>query len=309
MANLAIPRPFLKWVGGKAQLADDLVGHLPRYFLDYHEPFVGGGALFFRLHRDGHIRHAFISDLNAELMDAYLAVRDYVEDVIELLSSYSYDKDFYYDLRSRDPWEMDLPTRVARMIYLNKTGYNGLYRVNKQGKFNVPFGRYKSPKYCDPDNLRAVSKALKNVEIACASFKTVLRRARRGDLVYFDPPYVPVSKTSNFTAYQSDGFSIDDQRELRDVCVALTERDVNVMLSNSATDLVRALYAAPDFTIDKVQANRAINSNAKRRGKLTELVVTNYPLERVTQLRLLESRTRFAPNYAVSDRRLNSLLV
>lgn len=293
MGNLAIPRPFLKWAGGKTQLANDLVEHLPRWFGGYHEPFLGGGALFFRLHRDRHVRHAFISDLNEELIDTYITIRDHVEEVIELLSGYPHDKVFYYDLRSQDPWEMDLPARAARMIYLNKTGYNGLYRVNKQGRFNVPFGRYTSPKYCDSDNLRAVSSALQDIGIACASFETVLTRAKPGDLVYFDPPYAPVSETSNFTSYQADGFSAEDQRKLRNVCLELTERNVSVMLSNSDTGLVRTLYSAPAFSFSEAQANRAINSNAKRRGKMTELIVTNYPMEMVAQLLLLESRTRF----------------
>ncbi|MBC7252161.1 MAG: Dam family site-specific DNA-(adenine-N6)-methyltransferase, partial [Anaerolineae bacterium] len=267
----------------------------------YHEPFVGGGALFFRLYRDGLIQRASISDLNAELIDTYIAIRDHVEEVIALLSSYPYQREFYYELRSRDPWKMDLPARAARMIYLNKTCYNGLYRVNRQGKFNVPFGRYKSPKYCDPDNLRAVSQALQGVEIICAPFETVLERAKPGDLVYFDPPYVPVSKTADFTAYQPDGFSLDDQIRLRDVCIELSERNVSVMVSNSDTDFVRTCYAAPYFTISEVQANRAINSNAKGRGKLTELIITNYPAK-VIQLRLLESRAIVAPTYTAGNR-------
>jgi DNA adenine methylase len=294
MANQRVPRPFLKWAGGKTQLMGTLTKRAPRHFCGYHEPFVGGGALFFKLYRERCLHHAFLTDINAELIETYLAIRDCVEDVITLLSGYPHDKDFYYDLRSQDPWEMDAPSRAARMIYLNKTGYNGLYRVNRRGKFNVPFGRYTLPKYCDVDNLNAVSKTLQGVDIACASFEEVLKRAKPGDFVYFDPPYVPLSKTAHFTAYQSNGFSQDDQRKLRDVCVELTRRNVNVMLSNSDTGLVQTLYAVPSFIFSKVQANRAINSNAKKRGKLTELIVTNYPLEEVAQLRLLESRARYA---------------
>ena len=300
MTKLAIPRPFLKWAGGKTQLLEDLMERLPQYFLGYHEPFVGGGALFFRLYREGLIHRAVISDLNAELINTYLAIRDHVEDVIGLLSSYPHSKEFYYDLRSQDPWKMSIPAQAARTIYLNKTGYNGLYRVNKQGKFNVPFGRYKSPKYCDANNLRAVSRALQNVEIVCVSFERVLERVRPGDFVYFDPPYAPLSKTSNFTAYHANGFSENDQRKLRDVCVELTRLNVNVMLSNSDIDFIRTLYSASDFTISEVYANRAINSNARRRGKVTELVVTNYPIDKVAQLRLLESRARFATDFLES---------
>ena len=294
MTNLAVPRPFLKWAGGKTQLLADLTERVPQYFGTYHEPFVGGGALFFKLYRGKRIVDAFISDLNAELIDAYLAVRDHVEDVIGLLSGYPHDQEFYYNLRSQDPWKMDLPERAARMIYLNKTGYNGLYRVNKQGQFNVPFGRYKAPKYCDRANLEAVSRALRNARIECASFESVLERAQPGDFVYFDPPYAPISRTSYFTAYQPNGFSRQDQRILRDVCLELTERSVNVMLSNSATHLVRRLYSGYRLIVGEVRANRAINSNAKKRGKLTELIVTNYPIESAAQLRLLESRRRYA---------------
>ncbi len=277
MKHLAIPRPFLKWAGGKRQLLNDLLERLPLQFGNYHEPFVGGGALFFKLYRENKIQHqAFIADLNAELIDAYLAVRDCVHDVAALLSGYPHDQDFYYDLRAQDPWAMSLAHRAARMIYLNKTGYNGLYRVNRQGRFNVPFGRYKSPRYCDVENLNAVSLALQNANIRRASFETTLDRARPGDLVYFDPPYAPRSATANFTAYQAHGFRERDQLELRDLCVELTRRGVYVMLSNSATELIQTLYDRPKFTIHHVQAGRAINSNARRRGKLAEFVVTNY---------------------------------
>ncbi len=294
MANSVVPRPFLKWAGGKTQLLDDLTAYLPRYFLTYHEPFVGGGALFFYLYRERKIRRAFIADLNAELIDTYIAIRDYVEDVIELLSEYSYDEKFYYNLRAQDPWKMPLPARAARMIYLNKTGYNGLYRVNKQGKFNVPFGRHKSPQYCDVENLRAVSVALQDVEIACASFETVLEHVKPGDLVYFDPPYAPMSSTANFTAYHADGFAEDDQIKLRDVCLELTRLGVNVMLSNSDVELIQALYDTDScFNINRVHASRAINSNAKKRGKLTELIITNYPAEKIAQPRLLEAQVQF----------------
>jgi len=171
---------------------------------------------------------------------------------------------------------MTLPERAARMVYLNKTGYNGLYRVNRKGKFNVPFGRYKRPKVCDADNLRAGSEALQDAEIACASFESVLDRAVPGDLVYFDPPYVPLSRTASFTAYQAGGFGQEEQGRLRDVCLALTRRGIKVMLSNSATEVVRELYAGPAFTISEVRAKRSINSNAARRGKLAEWIVTNY---------------------------------
>lgn len=249
---------------------------MPQRLGVYHEPFIGGGALFFELYRRGFLSKAVISDLNTELIDAYIAIRDQVEEVINLLATYPHNADFFYGLRAENPWQLDLPRRAARMIYLNKTCYNGLYRVNRQGKFNVPFGRYKSPTYNDPENLRAVSKALGNVTILCVSFETVAERAQAGDWVYFDPPYAPLTATANFTSYQADGFDQAAQEKLRDVCLALTHRKVNVTLSNSATATIGALYQLPEFEVTAVVANRAINSNPDRRGKLSEYLVTNY---------------------------------
>ena len=290
MVNL-LPHPFLKWAGGKTQLVGELKERKPPSFNAYHEPFVGSGALFFKLFRDRLIQRASISDLNSELIDAYIAVRDQVDSVIGLLSEYPHNEDFYYSLRAKNPQELDLPARAARMIYLNKTGYNGLYRVNSRGGFNVPFGRYKSPKYLDQDNLRVVSKALQEVEINCSSFETILARARSGDWVYFDPPYDPLSPTANFTSYHANGFSSEDQKRLRDVCIELSERNVYIMLSNSATETIRALYSAyPGFAASEVLANRAINSNSAKRGKITELIITNYAFEIDVQLKSVEKR-------------------
>lgn len=294
MSVAPIPRPFLKWAGGKTQLANELIARMPAGFNVYHEPFVGGGALFFRLYRDGYIKGAVLSDINAELIDTYRAIRECVEDVIELLASYPLDKDFFYALRALDPWKLALPERAARMIYLNKSGYNGLYRVNKQGKFNVPFGRYKKPYYLDFDNLRAVSRALQGVEIFCASFESVLDRARERDWVYFDPPYVPLSSTANFTSYHANGFGLEDQERLRDVCLILHERGVYTMLSNSNTQFVRKLYNAPQFHISEVLASRPINSDGAKRGKISELIITTYPMKDFVQPRLLEHRAKYS---------------
>lgn len=288
MGSYIVPRPFLKWAGGKTRLANELLARAPVRFNTYHEPFLGGGALFFRLYRENRIKHAVLSDINAELIDTYQAIRDCVTDVMAVLATYPHDKAFYYELRAKDPWALSQPERAARMIYLNKTGYNGLYRVNRKGQFNVPFGRYKSPKYLDPENLRSVSRALQHVEILCTSFESVVERAAPGDWVYFDPPYVPLSATADFTAYQPGGFGFTEQERLRDVCIALTQNNVSVMLSNSDTEIVRNLYASEVFTIEEVKANRAINSNGTGRGKITELVVVNYPPDQAIQLRLLE---------------------
>lgn len=290
MSNLPVPRPFLKWAGGKTQLADALLERRPLVFNVYHEPFVGSGALFFRLYREQKIRRAVLSDLNAELIDTYLAIRDNVSEVIRLLYEFPHDREFYYAIREKDPWQLSLSERAARMIYLNKTGYNGLYRVNRQGKFNVPFGRYKSPKYLDQENLFAVSRALQDVEIICVPFQTVLERVAPGDWVYFDPPYVPLSQTANFTSYHANGFGLSDQEHLRDICVDLSKNKVYVMQSNSDTEIIRSLYNLPYFTIDKVWSNRAINCNGAKRGKITELVITNYSIEKAIQLHLLEQR-------------------
>lgn len=284
MNGSSLPRPFIKWAGGKTQLAGELDSRLPIEFTNYHEPFLGGGAFFFKLYRDKKFEHARISDLNSELIDVYNAIRDRLDEVVRELSQYPHDKEFYYQLRSKNPLDLSLPTRAARMIYLNKTGYNGLYRVNKSGGFNVPFGKYKNPKYLDKENMQAVCAALQKVDIHNASFETVLDCANEGDLVYFDPPYVPVSQTANFTSYQANGFSINDQRRLKDICIELTKRNIYIILSNSDTEIVRDLFSPYSFEINEVLANRAINCNGNRRGKTTELIITNYPTERAIQL-------------------------
>lgn len=270
----AIPRPFLKWAGGKTALLSTLLAYAPLSFANYHEPFLGGGALFFALYRQQRITQAFLSDINAELIDAYRALQQDVEAVIRVLETYPHDKDFYYHLRGLDPATLPLPTRAARMIYLNKTGYNGLYRVNRAGKFNVPFGRYKNPNYKDFANLRAVSKALQQAQLFCGSFEMVLEHARPGDFVYFDPPYDPLSKTANFTQYHANGFGRQDQERLAQVFHELTQRGVWAMLSNADTPFIRALYQ--DFAILSVQAPRFINSKGNRRGPQSEVLVLNY---------------------------------
>jgi DNA adenine methylase len=247
MPKSSIPHPFLKWAGGKTQLIKPLLKYRPKDFKDYHEPFVGAGAFFFALRKEELIRRAWINDVNQELIDCYAAIRDHAEKVIRLLSRWKHDEDFYYKLRKLNPAKLALPRRAARMIYLNKTCYNGLYRVNSQGQFNVPFGSYKLPKYHDPENLHAVSKALENVNMTCGHFEQVLDVAKAGDLVYFDPPYQPLSSTSNFTSYHKTGFSQEDQIRLRDVCAELTHRKVKVMLSNSSAKPIFELYNGPEF--------------------------------------------------------------
>ena len=270
------PRPFLKWAGGKRQLLPDLMVRLPECFAAYHEPHVGSGVLFFELAARGVLPQAYLSDVNPSLIDTYIAVRDQVEDVIAILKKHQrrHDQDYYYLVRAIDPSRLPLAGRAARIIYLNKTCYNGLYRENKSGQFNVPFGRYKNPTICDALNLREVSRALQGADIARRGYASVFERAQPGDFVYFDPPYHPLSATSSFTAYDRTGFTADDQRGLRDIFGELARRGVHVMLSNSDTPLIRELYAG--FNMDRVYASRSINSKGNRRGKIAELIIRNY---------------------------------
>lgn len=271
---VAAPRPILKWVGGKTQLLDQMRPLLPSTWTRYFEPFVGGAALFFDLRSQRKKTPTFLSDVNAELIDCYTAVRDDVDAVIEALGEHVYDSDHFYAVRAWRPAELSLARRAARTIFLNKSGYNGLYRVNRSGQFNVPFGRYTKPLLCDVDNLRACARALAGVTITHADYAAVTKRAKKGDFVYFDPPYVPVSATSDFTAYIPGGFGEEEQAALASVFAKLAARGVHVMLSNSDTPLVRKLYAK--FDIQVVYASRSVNSNAARRGKLEEVVVRNW---------------------------------
>jgi DNA adenine methylase len=273
----ALPRPFLKWVGGKGQLMPELMKRVEMVgdFGRYHEPFLGGGALFFELYRAGALKkQAYLSDNNPRLIEAYEGVRDHVDEVIDLLQRHAkrHSEEHFYRVRAKVP--PTLPERAARVIYLNKTCYNGLYRENSKGEFNSPFGRYKKPVICDEDNLRAASKALKKAKIESRHFQTVANVAERGDLVYFDPPYHPVSETSSFQGYHKGAFGEDSQRLLSEVYAKLATKDVHVLLSNSMTDLVQTLYKG--FTIDTVHAARAMNSRADRRGKVREALVRNF---------------------------------
>lgn len=273
-AGSLVARPFLKWAGGKTQLLADLLPRRPASFGAYFEPFVGSGALFFALRSRGLLREVHLSDTNPRLIDTYRAVRDDVEGVIEALAAYRNDRDQYYRVRSQRHDDLRPAGRAARIIYLNKTCYNGLFRENSRGEFNVPFGRYANPRICDAENLRAVSDALQGADLACHDFEAACARVRPGDFVYFDPPYHPVSATSSFTAYHQGGFGEAEQRRLADLFAELASRGACVMLSNSDTPLVRELYAA--FPIERVEATRAINSVGTKRGKVGEAIVRSY---------------------------------
>lgn len=247
-------------------------------FKRYHEPFVGGGALFFELFRLGKLgrTQARLSDTNPNLIAAYQGVRDEVDAVIAMLREHEarHDRTHFYRMRTEVP--ATLAEKAARIIYLNRTCFNGLYRENSRGEFNVPMGRYTNPLICNERNLRAASEALKKADITLCSFEKVLGKATSGDLVYFDPPYVPLSTTANFTAYGKDGFGEADQRRLSETFDALAKRGVHVLLSNSAAPLVYDLYRTKlRYTVLDVSATRNVNSKADKRGAITEALVTS----------------------------------
>jgi len=267
------PRPIVKSAGGKTRLLLDLHARMPSGpQRRYYEPFVGGGALFWSLAREGRAGGARLSDANDLLMNLYRIVQVQVEDLIELLSEMPHDRDYFEDIRTHQPTTQ--LERAAWYLYLNKTAFNGLMRFNRSGMFNTPFGKYDDPTICDAPLLRACSQVLREqrVELEAAPFESVLEHAKAGDLVYFDPPYLPISKTANFTAYTPGGFSFDDHVRLRDVALELKARGTHVMLSNSDHPRIRELYA-DGFTIDEVQASRSINSDGQKRGKVGELII------------------------------------
>ena len=272
-------KPFLKWAGGKTQLLPQLLAAAPTQIDTYYEPFLGGGALFFALDRQNRFERAVLSDLNADLINAFVQVRDAVDDVIVALRTHEAQyvgktvrrADYFYNVRGQT--YMFAPEQAARMIFLNKTCFNGLYRVNSRGEFNVPHGRYANPTICDEDGLRAVSEALQGVEIRLSDFEDAVRDVNRGDFVYFDPPYIPVSDTSSFTAYTADSFGLDEQHRLADIAMELTARGVSVLLSNSNHPDVQALYHARGMSTKAVAAGRAINSVGTARGSITEYLI------------------------------------
>jgi len=266
------PGPFLKWAGGKGQLLAEILPRLPGEISGtYIEPFVGGGAVFFELCRLERIARARLCDTNGELVDAYRAVRDHVEDVIAALGAHVNEEAHYYEVRAKDPATLPLPERAARTLYLNRCGFNGLHRVNAAGQFNVPFGRYKNPRICDPEGLRAASKALARAELRVADFAEACADAGPGDVVYFDPPYLPLSSTSNFTSYAKAGFGEPEHRRLAEVFAGCVARGAYVLLSNSDVPLSRELFDG--FRIVTVQATRSINSKGDSRGKVNEILV------------------------------------
>lgn len=279
--TLARLKPFTKWTGGKRQLLPQLLEYMPSEISKYYEPFVGGGALFFELQP----KQAVINDLNAYLVLSYEQIRDNVDELIALLEEHQEknSKEYYLDLRAVDRdgriESMSAAEKAARLLYMLRVDFNGLYRVNAKNEFNVPYGRYKNPKIVDEELLRNVSEYLNHydVQILTGDFEVAVRDAKEGDFVYFDPPYAPVSATSAFTAYTHEGFGSREQERLRDCFVDLTQRGVKVMLSNSDVGAIRELYGdIPNIDIQIVGANRMINSKADKRGKVNELIIRNY---------------------------------
>ena len=271
------PKPFVKWAGGKSQLLRDIWANLPSSFQNYFEPFVGGGAVFFALYREGLLSgKSYLSDNNPELILAYQTIQTKVDALIQELNrseKYQNDRDIYYEIRAWEP--DDAVERTARFIYLNHTCYNGLYRVNKKGKFNVPFGRYKNPQILDQDNLEAVSRALEKVELrGPTDFAQAVDDAKANDFIYFDPPYQPLSDTAHFTSYTKGGFSFKEQQRLADIFRQLANRNCSVLESNSDTDEIRDLYN--EFHIVEVFAKRAISCDPTGRGAISELLIRNY---------------------------------
>ncbi|MFN8673070.1 MAG: DNA adenine methylase [Candidatus Sericytochromatia bacterium] len=276
MAKDKLLSPFLKWVGGKRQLLEDINLVLPQKFTNYYEPFIGGGAVLFSLQP----KKAFINDHNEELINVYKVIRDNLEALISDLKKHKNEPDYFYEIRALDRNEayknLSEVQRASRIIYLNKTCYNGLYRVNSSGEFNSPFGKYKNPNIVNEITLRAVNKYLNNneVKIYNGDFEKVLVNIKKSDFVYFDPPYDPVSKSANFTGYSQAGFNTKDQIRLKELCDSLDKKGIKFLLSNSATPFIEDLYK--NYKISYVKANRHINSNAKKRGAIDEVLIKNY---------------------------------
>ena len=275
-------KPFTKWVGGKRQLLPQILGILPNNFNQYYEPFVGGGALFFKLAPS----NATLNDINEELILAYKVIKENIEELIQLLKIHKENnsKEYYLDIRSADRdgriEAMSEVERAGRILYMLRVDFNGLYRVNSKNQFNVPYGRYKQPKIVDEDNLRTISEYLKehDITILNTDFEKATKEVKEGDFVYFDPLYVPLSKTESFTGYTSDGFGYDEQVRLRDLFIELDRRGAFVVLSNSSADLVYDLYQPFSKEIIEIDATRMINSKANKRGKIKEILITNFKI-------------------------------
>jgi len=275
------PKPFVKWAGGKRQLLAELEKNFPKQFGTYFEPFLGGGAVLFDLLAKKPNLKCSISDLNSDLVLAYVTIRDKLGRLIESLENHSknYHKDstnYYYEVRKQEPKTQI--EKVSRLLFLNKTCFNGLYRVNSKGKFNVPMGRYTNPNIVNSENLTTASKFLQSekIKISCRDFESILKDAKKGDFVYFDPPYQPVSDTANFTSYTHRDFTEDDLQRLADLANQLNSKGVHVLLSNSNTKIVKKIFSSKKWKVKEIAVNRAINSNSQKRTGHKEVLIKNY---------------------------------
>jgi DNA adenine methylase len=277
MSKNLLLSPILKWVGGKRQLLSEIIPLIDESCDNYVEPFIGGGAVLFRLQP----KKAIINDYNTELINVYRTVRDDLDGLVALLKEHEKynSSDYYYEVRALDRTpdfdKMSNLEKAARIIYLNKTCYNGLYRVNSLGQFNSPYGRYKNPNIVNEVVLRAISKYLNRNEISIRSgdYKDVLNDIEKNSFVYLDPPYMPISSSSSFTGYTEGGFGYDKQVELKEECDKLNSKGVHFLQSNSDCEEIRELYK--DYRIKVVKAKRAINSDAKKRGQINEVLIYN----------------------------------
>ena len=268
------PHPFLKWAGGKRQLLSQIDLYIPKSFNKYIEPFVGGGALFFYLLP----KNAILNDINQDLINAYRVIKENVSELITSLKKHKNEEEYFYKIRSVDRNLDEFKTwsdveKASRIIYLNRCCYNGLYRVNSKGYFNAPFGKYKNPKICNEENLKLVHKVLKDVKLMNTSFELCLNYAKKDDFIYFDPPYVPISESANFTSYTKSSFKKEDQIKLFNVFKELDQKGCKLLLSNSYNEFILKLYK--NYQINIVYAKRAINSNPDKRGEIKELLIIN----------------------------------
>ena len=271
--------PVLKWVGGKRQLLNDIIPMIPKNCSTYVEPFIGCGAVLFELQT----KKAIINDFNSELINVYTVIRDYSEELIKELQFHkdnNTSEHFYavreYDRKPEFFSQMTPVQKAARVIYLNKTCYNGLYRVNSAGQFNSPYGKYKNPNIVNETVIRAMSKYFNenNIVIKNEDFKEALKGLRRGAFVYLDPPYMPISSSSSFTGYTENGFNEDKQRELKELCDKLDKKGIKFLQSNSDCEFIRELYSG--YRIKTIKAKRAINSKGNSRGEINEVLIYNY---------------------------------
>lgn len=265
-------RPFLRWAGGKSRLLPQIISRLPERANNYFEPFLGCGALFFSLLPDQN--HSFLSDINSDLVNCFNIIRTNPKEFYEILSGYEYSRDYYYTLRSMD--RLNQIEKAARFYFLNRTCWNGLYRVNKKGEFNVPMGKFnKTPTFMKFDKIKEISKTLENVSLKCCDFSDAVDACKEGDFVYFDPPYITGHKNNGFAQYNNRVFSWEDQKRLAKISIKLKENGIKVMISNANHDSIKNLYIN-DFNINIVNRANTINSNVNNRGLVDEIIITSY---------------------------------